>query len=104
MEVSNTNFPRDFSNNSHQYLYIPDRNNDFSTDSSCSNLMWAKFFLLILMLQMAPQFSNISRKISSFIFSGRPPTNIVLHPGGRSLVVGGGASTIYTCFHKIANT
>ncbi len=55
--------------------------------------MWAKFFLLILMEQIPPQFSNISLKMSSVMFSGKPPTNIVRQPGGRSLLDGGGAST-----------
>ncbi len=54
--------------------------------------MWAKFFLLILIEQIPPQFSNISLKMSSVMFSGKPPTNIVRQPGGRSLLDGGGAS------------
>lgn len=36
-------------------------------------------------------FTIINNKYLPTAFSGRPPTKIVLHPGGRSLVVGGGA-------------
>lgn len=40
---------------------------------------------------ISPQRSNTSMMISSVMFSGSPPTNTVRQPGGRSLVVGGGA-------------
>ena len=60
--------------------------------SSPSNRTWAKFFLLSRMLVMGPQLSKISRRISSVMFSGRPPTKMVRQPGGRSRVDGGGAS------------
>lgn len=39
---------------------------------------------------ISPHCSNTSTMICSVPFSGRPPTNTVLHPGGRSRVAGGG--------------
>lgn len=41
---------------------------------------------------MSPHCSKTSWMISSVAFSGNPPTKTVLHPGGRSLVEGGGRS------------
>lgn len=41
---------------------------------------------------MGPHGPNISSIVSSVEFSGRPPTNTVLHPGGRAPVAGGGRS------------
>lgn len=38
---------------------------------------------------ISPHWSNISLMISSVAFSGKPPTNTVLQPGGRSRVDGG---------------
>lgn len=63
-----------------------------STMNSSAKRMWQKFFLLFRMAVMSPHCSKTSRIISSVAFSGRPPTNTVLHPGGRSLVEGGGRS------------
>lgn len=40
----------------------------------------------------SPHCSNTSIMICSVPFSGSPPTNTVLHPGGLSLVAGGGRS------------
>lgn len=54
--------------------------------------MWQKFFLLLRMAMISPHWSNISLMISSVAFSGKPPTNTVLQPGGRSRVDGGGRS------------
>lgn len=41
---------------------------------------------------ISPHCSNTSTMICSVPFSGRPPTNTVLHPGGLSRVAGGGRS------------
>lgn len=54
--------------------------------------MWQKFFFPFLILTIIPKFAKASPMISSVTFSGNPPTKAVLHPGGLSLVVGGGAS------------
>lgn len=67
-----------------------------STMNSSAKRMWQKFFLLFRMAVMSPHCSKTSRMISSVAFSGRPPTNTVLHPGGRSLVEGGGRSSVTT--------
>lgn len=70
---------------------LPDKYNALSTHSSASNLMCAKFFLLILTLVIPPHCSKMSLSISSVSSSGNPPTKTVLQPGGRSRVDGGGA-------------
>lgn len=67
-----------------------------STMNSSAKRMWQKFFLLFRIAVMSPHCSKTSRIISSVAFSGKPPTNTVLHPGGRSLVEGGGRSGITT--------
>lgn len=54
--------------------------------------MWQKFFLLFRIAMISPHCSNTSTMICSVPFSGRPPTNTVLHPGGLSRVAGGGRS------------
>lgn len=54
--------------------------------------MWQKFFLLLRMAVISPHRSNTSLMMSSVAFSGKPPTNTVLQPGGRSRVDGGGRS------------
>lgn len=63
-----------------------------STMNSSAKRMWQKFFLLFRMAVISPHCSKTSWMISSVAFSGNPPTNTVLHPGGRSLVEGGGRS------------
>ena len=65
-----------------------------STMNSSAKRMWQKFFLLFRMAVISPHCSKTSWIISSVAFSGNPPTNTVLHPGGRSLVEGGGRSKI----------
>ncbi len=70
----------------------PDRKRALSTVNSSANLMWQKFFLLLRMAVMSPHCPKTSIMSCSVAFSGRPPTNTVLHPGGRSLVAGGGRS------------
>lgn len=67
-----------------------------STINSSLKRIWQKFFLLLRIATISPHWSNTSRIISSHAFSGSPPTNTVLQPGGRSLVDGGGRSTGYT--------
>lgn len=71
-----------------------------STMNSSAKRMWQKFFLLFLMAVISPHCSKTSWIISSVAFSGNPPTNTVLHPGGRSLVEGGGRSNI-TMKHRV---
>lgn len=63
-----------------------------STMNSSAKRMWQKFFLLFRIAVMSPHCSKTSWMISSVAFSGKPPTKTVLHPGGRSLVEGGGRS------------
>ena len=63
-----------------------------STMNSSAKRMWQKFFLLFRIAVISPHCSKTSWIISSVAFSGNPPTNTVLHPGGRSLVEGGGRS------------
>lgn len=63
-----------------------------STMNSSAKRMWQKFFLLFRIAVMSPHCSKTSWMISSVAFSGNPPTKTVLHPGGRSLVEGGGRS------------
>lgn len=63
-----------------------------STMNSSLKRMWQKFFLLLRMALISPHWSNTSLMISSVAFSGSPPTNTVLQPGGRSRVDGGGRS------------
>lgn len=71
---------------------LPDRKRALSTVNSSANLIWQKFFLLLRMAVMSPHCPKTSMMSCSVAFSGRPPTNTVLHPGGRSLVAGGGRS------------
>lgn len=61
--------------------------------------MWQKFFLLLRMALIAPHCSNTSDMICSVAFSGRPPTNTVLQPGGLSRVAGGGRSVKHKRVH-----
>lgn len=63
-----------------------------STMNSSAKRMWQKFFLLFRIAVISPHCSKTSWIISSVAFSGNPPTNTVLHPGGRSRVEGGGRS------------
>ena len=56
---------------------------------SSAKRMWQKCFLLFRRALISPHCSKISTMVSSVLFSGSPPTNTVLHPGGLSLVVGG---------------
>lgn len=63
-----------------------------STMNSSAKRMWQKFFLLFRIAVISPHCSKTSWIISSVAFSGNPPTNTVLHPGGLSLVEGGGRS------------
>lgn len=72
----------------------PDRKRALSTVTSSANLIWQKFFLLLRMAVMSPHWPNTSMISCSVAFSGNPPTNTVLQPGGRSLVAGGGRSEI----------
>lgn len=74
------------------YEYSPDRKRALSTVDSSTNLIWQKFFLLLRMAVISPHCPNTSMMSCSVAFSGRPPTNTVLQPGGRSLVAGGGRS------------
>lgn len=60
-----------------------------STMCSSAKRMWQKCFLLFRRALISPHCSKISTMVSSVPFSGSPPTNTVLHPGGLSLVVGG---------------
>lgn len=71
---------------------LPDRNRALSTVNSSANRIWQKFFLLLRMAVISPHCPNTSMMSCSLAFSGRPPTNTVLQPGGRSLVAGGGRS------------
>lgn len=71
---------------------VPDRNRALSTVNSSAKRIWQKFFLLLRMAVMSPHCPNTSMMSCSVAFSGRPPTNTVLHPGGRSRVAGGGRS------------
>lgn len=82
---------------------LPDRKRALSTVNSWANRMWQKFFLLLRMAVMSPHCPNTSMMSCSVAFSGRPPTNTVLHPGGRSLVAGGGRSVGETqqCVKKL---
>lgn len=70
----------------------PDRYIALSIMNSSLKRMWQKFFLLLRMAMISPHWSNTSLMMSSVAFSGRPPTNTVLQPGGRSRVDGGGRS------------
>lgn len=74
------------------YDSLPDRKRALSTVNSSANLIWQKFFLLLRMAVISPHCPKTSMMSCSVAFSGRPPTNTVLHPGGRSLVAGGGRS------------
>lgn len=68
---------------------LPERKRALSTLNSSANRMWQKFFLLFLMAPIPPHCPKTSTMSCSVAFSGRPPTNTVLHPGGRSLITGG---------------
>lgn len=74
------------------YERSPDRKRALSTVGSSANLIWQKFFLLLRMAVISPHWPNTSMMSCSVAFSGKPPTNTVLQPGGRSLVAGGGRS------------
>lgn len=78
---------------------VPDRNSALSTVCSSAKRMWQKFFLLLRMALIAPHCSNTSDMICSVAFSGRPPTNTVLQPGGLSRVAGGGRSVKHKRVH-----
>lgn len=75
-----------------RYESLPDRKRALSTVDSSANLMWQKFFLLLRMAVISPHCPKTSMMSCSVAFSGKPPTNTVLQPGGRSLVAGGGRS------------
>lgn len=77
-----------------KYDCSPDRKRALSTVTSSANLIWQKFFLLLRMAVISPHCPNTSMMSCSVAFSGKPPTNTVLQPGGRSLVAGGGRSEI----------
>lgn len=77
-----------------KYECSPDRKRALSTVDSSANLIWQKFFLLLRMAVISPHCPNTSMMSCSVAFSGKPPTNTVLQPGGRSLVAGGGRSKI----------
>lgn len=70
----------------------PDKPSARSTINSWLNRMWQKFFLLLRKATMSPQGPKTSLMTSSPAFSGSPPTNTVLQPGGRGRVDGGGSS------------
>lgn len=72
--------------------YVPDRKRALSTVCSSAKRMWQKFFLLFRIAMIPPHCSNTSTMSCSVAFSGSPPTNTVLQPGGLSLVAGGGRS------------
>lgn len=74
------------------FCLSPDRYIALSIMNSSLKRMWQKFFLLLRMAMISPHWSNTSLMMSSVAFSGRPPTNTVLQPGGRSRVDGGGRS------------
>lgn len=74
------------------FAILPDRKRALSTVGSSANRIWQKFFLLLRIAVISPHCPKTSMMSCSVEFSGRPPTNTVLHPGGRSLVAGGGRS------------
>lgn len=71
---------------------LPERKRALSTVNSSAKRMWQKFFLLLRMAMISPHWPKTSTMSCSVAFSGRPPTNTVLQPGGRSLMAGGGRS------------
>lgn len=77
---------------SNSYESLPDKKRALSTVVSSANRMWQKFFLLLRIAVISPHCPKTSMMSCSVAFSGKPPTNTVLQPGGRSLVAGGGRS------------
>lgn len=73
-------------------IWSPEKPSARSTINSWLNRMWQKFFLLLRKATMSPQGPKTSLMTSSPAFSGSPPTNTVLQPGGRGRVDGGGSS------------